>query len=77
MSAEGILENPALFSNQVPDLDHIALEYLDFATKYKPKLHMLKSHLYKWITAMDNHNDLEKNITLVSKMKKANYEEVF
>ena len=38
MSAEAILEYPALFQpceNEMKDLDDLALEYLDFVEKYE------------------------------------------
>lgn len=36
MSSEALLENPALFSGRILDLDDMALEYLDFCNKYSP-----------------------------------------
>lgn len=36
MVSEGILENPAIFSNQLPNLDKMALEYLEYAKIHKP-----------------------------------------
>lgn len=38
MSAEAILENPALFDKEsggLRDMDDLALEYLEFAEKYE------------------------------------------
>ncbi len=49
MSCEGILENPALFSNTLIDLDEIAQEYLVFFEKYpgEADLGHVKTHLFK------------------------------
>jgi hypothetical protein len=49
MSAEAILENPALFANLTPDLDNITLEYLTLADKYSSKLKQAKSHVMKFL----------------------------
>ena len=35
MSGEALLENPALFSGKIYDLDDLALEYMEYANKYK------------------------------------------
>ena len=48
MLAEGILENPAIFSNQIPDLDDIALEYMEFAKKYNAGINEIKAHIFKF-----------------------------
>lgn len=31
MSGEAVLENPRLFNNEIPDLDEVAMEYLELA----------------------------------------------
>lgn len=36
MSAEALLENPALFSGKFVDLDDLALELLELCKKYPP-----------------------------------------
>lgn len=51
MSAEGLLEYPALFSKRDDiDLDKIALEYLEIANKHEniPEHREVKAHLFKW-----------------------------
>lgn len=48
MSSEAILENPALFANLTPDLDDIAIEYIDFALKFGANLYQARSHLVKF-----------------------------
>jgi tRNA-dihydrouridine synthase 1 len=47
MSAEALLENPALFSGKIYDLDEIVVEYLDLAEKYDEPFYYIKSHLFK------------------------------
>ena len=49
MSSEALLENPALFSGLVPDLDDIALEYLEICkeSNHKEERKMVKPHLFK------------------------------
>lgn len=49
MSAESLLENPALFSGEIYDLDDIALDYLDFAEKYPTPHYFVKSHIFKFL----------------------------
>jgi len=36
MVAEGILQNPAIFTGKRPDLDLMALRYIEYAKKYPP-----------------------------------------
>jgi len=51
MSAEGLLEYPALFSKKNDiDLDQLVKEYLEIANKgcNKPEIKEIKSHLFKW-----------------------------
>lgn len=51
MSAEGLLEYPALFSkNNDIDLDLLVKEYLEIANKgcNKPDIKEIKPHLFKW-----------------------------
>lgn len=47
MSSESLLENPALFSGEIVDLDLIAEEYLELWSKYETKTNYLKPHLFK------------------------------
>ena len=59
MSAEGILENPALFNgNELIDLDEIAKEYLEFVIKYPDQISYVKSHLFKLLhSGLKVHTD--------------------
>jgi len=48
MSAEALLENPALFSNQIKDLDELAMEYTNLWEKYDGRnKKVIKPHLFK------------------------------
>ncbi len=49
MSSESLLENPALFSGKVENLDQIALEYLDIATQCKTDPVFVRPHLFKFL----------------------------
>lgn len=50
MSAESLLENPALFSNQILCLDGLALEYLNMVEKYLGASDsIIKAHLFKML----------------------------
>lgn len=65
MSAEGLLENPALFSGpELKDLDVLAAEYLEFWEKYDGKnKRYLKPHLFKIL-----HQGLKENTDLRSRL---------
>lgn len=63
MSAEGLLENPALFSGEIKDLDEQALEYLELTEKYKTPHFFVKSHLFKIL-----HSGLTQHVDLRSKL---------
>ncbi|EGR26961.1 t-diRNAhydrouridine synthase, putative [Ichthyophthirius multifiliis] len=63
MSAEALLENPALFSGKIYDFDDLAVEYLDFAEKYDAPFYFVKSHLFKIL-----HKGLAQNIDLRSQL---------
>lgn len=60
MSAESLLENPALFSGKVYDLDQLALEYLELAQKYKgASASCIRAHLFKMLwKGLNEHTDL-------------------
>lgn len=60
MSAEALLENPALFSGEVKCLDDLALEYIDLWEKYdKETPRYLKPHLFKILhKGLTEHTDL-------------------
>lgn len=64
MSAESLLENPALFSGEVKCLDTLAEEYLDLWEKYDsqhPKY--LKPHLFKILhKGLSEHTDLREKL---------------
>lgn len=64
MSAEGILENPSLFSGPVvKDLDDITLEYVDFVKKYPDQIMFMKSHLFKLLhSGLKVHTDLRSRL---------------
>lgn len=67
MSAESLLENPALFSGEVKCLDSLAEEYLDLWEKYDsqhPKF--LKPHLFKIL-----HKGLNENTDLRERLGSA------
>jgi tRNA-dihydrouridine synthase len=64
MSAESLLENPALFSGEVHDLDDLALEYYDMWKKYEEENpRYLKPHLFKIM-----HKGLSENVDLRDKL---------
>jgi tRNA-dihydrouridine synthase len=60
MSAEGILENPSLFSGEeLKDMDVIAKEYMEFVIKYPDQISYVKSHLFKLFhSGLKIHTDL-------------------
>lgn len=62
MSAEAILEYPALFdynNGKIYDLDELAKEYLQFVQDYPDQIHFVKSHLFKMLyTGFQKHTDL-------------------
>lgn len=59
MSAEALLENPALFSNHLYDLDDLAYEYMMLAKQYDAKYSQIKSHLFRMLyTGVTEHIDL-------------------
>lgn len=64
MSAESLLENPALFSGKVHDLDDLAIEYIELWKKYDhqtPKY--LKPHLFKMLhKGLMDHVDLREKL---------------
>jgi len=60
MSAEALLENPALFSGKIYDIDDLALEYLELAQQYKgASPSCIRAHLFKMLyTGLQIHTDL-------------------
>ncbi|CAD8076375.1 unnamed protein product [Paramecium primaurelia] len=58
MSSEALLENPALFSGQIKDLNDLALEYMQFAKQYDARIVEIKAHLFKLLyTGLQIHVD--------------------
>ena len=47
MSAEGLLHNPALFSNRLLPVWQIASEYLELCRKFPTPLGSVRGHLFK------------------------------
>ena len=64
MSAEALLENPALFSGKIHCLDTLALEYLDIWEKYDNfNNKFLKPHLFKMLhEGLRIHPELRKKL---------------
>lgn len=44
---QGLLENPALFSNKLVDLDQLAREYIALVKQHKTGTSAIKAHLFK------------------------------
>ncbi len=47
MSSEALLENPALFTGKIYDLDFLAAEYVEMAKLYKPENSQIRGHIFK------------------------------
>jgi|JI61114BRNA_FD_contig_41_828505_length_803_multi_4_in_0_out_0_1 tRNA-dihydrouridine synthase 1 len=60
MSSEALLENPALFSGQIVDLDRLGFEYLELAEKYPgANDSCIRAHLFKILfTGLSKNVDL-------------------
>jgi len=61
MSAEGVLYNPALFSNTYPPQHEVARRYLDMVRRYAPKTKIgyIRGHLFKiFRPSLSVHTDL-------------------
>lgn len=59
MSAEAILEYPALFSTHQPDIDSLMLEYLELAEMHNTRPPIVKAHLFHSLYAgLQVHTDL-------------------
>jgi tRNA-dihydrouridine synthase 1 len=79
MSAEAILEYPALFSDRnkegVLDMDVLVADYLECTEKFPDQEHFVKSHLFKLLyMAFKEHTDLREKLTLSKTL--AEYKEV-
>jgi len=63
MSSESLLENPALFSGEIKDLDKLALEYLDLCKTYETDPAYIRPHLFKFLyTGLQKHTDLREEL---------------
>lgn len=66
MSAEALLENPALFSGKLYDLDDLAYEYMLMAKEYSARYQEIKAHLFRIM-----YTGLTENVDLRDKLVKA------
>jgi tRNA-dihydrouridine synthase len=67
MSAEALLENPALFSGKMYCLDSLAEEYLDLTEEYDgASVSCIRAHLFKML-----FKGLNENVDLRERMAKA------
>lgn len=63
MSSEALLENPALFSGNVMDLDELAMQYMELAKQYGTRNGEIKGHLFKLLhTGLSVHVDLRSKL---------------
>jgi tRNA-dihydrouridine synthase 1 len=64
MSSESLLENPALFSGEIHDLDKLAFEYLDLWKEWDfTNLGCLKAHMFKMLhSGLSRHTDLRNSL---------------
>ena len=59
MSAEALLENPALFSGKLYDLDDLAYDYMMMAKEYGARYAEIKAHLFRiCFTGVQEHTDI-------------------
>jgi tRNA-dihydrouridine synthase 1 len=64
MSAEALLENPALYSGKIYDLDDLAYEYMMMAIQYRARHQEVKSHLFRILyTGLSEHVDVREKLT--------------
>lgn len=71
MSSEAILENAALFSGEVKDMDELTLEYLDLYEKYpgEGNRSILRAHLFKFLhEGLRIHTDLRDRLARVQEV---------
>lgn len=67
MSAEALLENPALFSGKKHCLDTLALEYLELTEKHPGAgVSCIRAHLFKML-----YKGLSENVDLRERMTQA------
>jgi tRNA-dihydrouridine synthase 1 len=63
MSSESLLENPALFSGKVKDLDSLAMEYLEICKTYATDPAYIRPHLFKMLyTGLMQYTDLREDL---------------
>mmetsp|Transcript_32974 Transcript_32974/g.37419 ORF Transcript_32974/g.37419 Transcript_32974/m.37419 type:complete len:362 (-) Transcript_32974:18-1103(-) len=78
MSSEALLENPALFSGQICDLNELAIEYLELAKEHSAELKAIKAHLFKMLyQGLKSHHDLREklhNVMTYDQMKEIAFE---
>jgi len=66
MSAESLLENGALFSGKIVDLDELAMEYLELCKVYETDSGCIRAHLFKILhTGLQVHCDLRERMVKV------------
>jgi len=71
MSAESLLENPALFSGKIVDLDDLASEYLNLCKIYETDSPCIRAHLFKILyTGLQIHTDLRDRLVSADKFEK-------
>eukprot|EP01054_Gregarina_sp_Poly1_P001179 Gregarina_sp_Poly_1__1178@NODE_128_length_13277_cov_115_450643_g114_i0_p8_GENE_NODE_128_length_13277_cov_115_450643_g114_i0NODE_128_length_13277_cov_115_450643_g114_i0_p8_ORF_typecomplete_len237_score45_74Dus/PF01207_17/2_1e34Oxidored_FMN/PF00724_20/5_9e07His_biosynth/PF00977_21/2_7e06ThiG/PF05690_14/4_5e05NanE/PF04131_14/0_00031FMN_dh/PF01070_18/0_00055DHO_dh/PF01180_21/0_0017TMPTENI/PF02581_17/0_0063SOR_SNZ/PF01680_17/0_0085PEP_mutase/PF13714_6/0_037G3P_antiterm/PF04309_12/4_6e03G3P_antiterm/P len=71
MSAEGLLENPSSFADELADIDDLMLELLEIYKMYPtPHLGCLKAHLFHALyTGLQTHTDLRKQLVQCRELK--------
>jgi tRNA-dihydrouridine synthase 1 len=75
MSSESLLENPALFSGKVYNLDDLALEYLEICKTFKTDHCYIRPHLFKMLfTGLQKYTDLREELVKMRVME--DFEEV-
>ncbi|GMT00388.1 hypothetical protein PENTCL1PPCAC_22562 [Pristionchus entomophagus] len=71
MAAEGILYNPYLFEGTHPVSYKVALEYLEYASKYDADVSAVRAHLFRICQySLLEHDDLRQKISLVHTVEK-------
>ena len=73
MSAEALLENPALFSGYIHDLDALAYEYMEYAKKYNARYIEIKAHIFRIIfCGVQEHTDLREMLVKANNWESIN-----
>lgn len=71
MSSESILENAALFSGEMKDMDELTLEYLDLYEKYpgEGNRSIIRAHMFKFLyEGFRVHTDLRDRLAKVQEV---------